>query len=80
MLLSSPLQRTQDIKHLLLITWTLKKADKNRIEAFEMWVYRRLLRVSWTEHRPNVSVLQEIGPRSTLLNRINRMYLQYLGL
>lgn len=45
-----------------------------------MWVYRRLLRVSWTEHRTNVSVLQKVVPRTRLLTKINRMYLGDIAL
>ena len=47
-------------------TWTIKKADRRKIDAFEMWCWRRLLRVSWTEKRTNKSILQEINPDSSL--------------
>lgn len=42
-------------------TWTLKKADRSRIDAFEMWCWRRMLRVPWTAHRTNASILKEVG-------------------
>ena len=60
-------------------TWTLKKADRKRIEAFELWVYRRILRVSWMEHRTNISILQELKVENRLLQKINHAYLQYFG-
>lgn len=60
-------------------TWTLKKTDRKRIEAFELWVYRRILRVSWVEHRTNASVLQELKIKKRLLNQINKAYLSYFG-
>lgn len=53
-------------------TWTLKEVNKSKIEALEMWVYRRILRVSWTEHRTNQSTLEE-------LNIKDRAYLIYFG-
>ena len=56
-------------------SWTLSKADCNKIDAFEMWCWRRMLRIPWT----NVSVLQEIGQESRLLSQINRQALSYFG-
>ena len=60
-------------------SWTLKKADENRVEAAEMWFYRRLLRISWTERRSNESILQELGRSRMLLSEINRRKLSYIG-
>ena len=47
-------------------SWTIKKAECRRIDAFELWCWRRLLRVPWTARRSNQSILREIGPRSSL--------------
>ena len=60
-------------------TWTMKKADRKRIESFEMWVYRRILRVSWTEHRTNQSVLDELRVKERLLPSINKAFLTFFG-
>jgi exonuclease III len=60
-------------------TWTMRKADRKRVEAFEMWVYRRILRVSWVEHRTNVSILEELGVKNRLLKRVGEAYLRYFG-
>ena len=60
-------------------TWTTKQAEDKKIEAAEMWFYRRLLRVSWTERRTNVSILQELGRDRMLLNIINQRRLKYIG-
>lgn len=60
-------------------TWTIKKADANRINAFEMWVYRRILRIPWTAHRTNESVLQELNINTRLSTIINRNILRYFG-
>ena len=60
-------------------TWTLKKAEEKKIEAAELWFYRRLLRVSWTERRTNESILQELGLYRTLLATINERKLKYVG-
>ena len=59
--------------------WTLKQADIKRIEAFEMFCYRRILRVSWTERITNFSVLREIGEERSLLRSIKRRKLKYFG-
>ena len=59
--------------------WTLIKADKKKIEAAEMWFYRRLLRVKWTEKRTNQSVLKEIGSPKQMLETINVRKLKYVG-
>lgn len=60
-------------------TWTLKKSDTRRIDAFEMWAYRRLLRIPWTAHRTNESVLQELNSQLSLSKKINRCFLTYIG-
>jgi len=50
--------------------WTLKKSDRNRIEAFEMWCWRKMLSISWQEHRTNDSVLTELGLERELMGRV----------
>lgn len=60
-------------------TWTLKINTMNRLEAFEMWCYRRMLRVSWTEHVTNESVLQRLHKARELLEIIKRRKLEYFG-
>ena len=57
----------------------LKKAEHRRIDAFELWVWRRLLRVPWTARRSNQSILKELSPRCSLEGLILRLKLQYLG-
>ncbi|KAI8513394.1 hypothetical protein Bbelb_100330 [Branchiostoma belcheri] len=59
--------------------WTLHAKDTQKTEAFEMKCYRKLLRVSWTEHRTNASVLEELGIGRSLLHMIRRRKLQYFG-
>ena len=60
-------------------TWTTKKADVKTIEAAEMWFYRRLLRVKWTERRTNDSILQELRTNKNLMTIINKRKLKYIG-
>ena len=60
-------------------TWTLNKADRNRIAAFEMWCWRRMLRIPWTMKRTNASILEEIGVSKWLLHTINIQMLSYFG-
>ena len=60
-------------------SWTQRKDDEKRIEAAEMWFYRRLLRVSWTDRRTNESILQELGTTRKLLTLIKERKLRYLG-
>ena len=60
-------------------TWTLNKADRNRIAAFEMWCWRRMLRIPWTKRRTNASLLEEIGVSKRLLHTINIPILSYFG-
>ena len=60
-------------------SWTVKKAKSWRIDAFELWCWRRLLRVPWTERRSNQSILKEISPGCTLEGLILKLKLQYFG-
>ena len=57
----------------------MKKAERRRIDAFELWCWRRLLRVPWTARRSNQSILKEISPGSSLEGLMLRMKLQYFG-
>ena len=60
-------------------SWTVKKAEHQRIDAFELWCWRRLLRVPWTARRSNQSVLKEISPGCSLEGLMMRLTLQYFG-
>ena len=60
-------------------TWTIKKAECQRIDAFELWCWRRLLRVPWTARRSNQSILKEISPKYSLKELIVKLKLQYCG-
>ena len=60
-------------------SWTLKKAERQRIDAFELWCLRRLLRVPWTARRSNQSILKEIGPGCSLEGLMPKLKLQYFG-
>ena len=60
-------------------TWTVKKAERRRIDASELWCWRRLLRVPWTARRSNQSVLKEINPGCSLEGMILKLKLQYFG-
>ena len=60
-------------------SWTLKKAEHQRIDAFELWCLRRLLRVPWTARRPNQSILKEINPEYSLEGLMLKLTLQYFG-
>ena len=60
-------------------SWTIKKAEHRRIDAFELWCWRRLLRVPWTARRSNQSVLKEISPEYSLEGLILKLKLQYFG-
>ena len=60
-------------------SWTIKKAERQRIDAFEVWCWRRLSRVPWTVRRPNQSILREISPNYSLEGLILKLKLQYLG-
>ena len=59
--------------------WTIKKAEHRGIDAFELWCWRRLLRVPWTERRSNQSILKEISPGISLEGMILKLKLQYFG-
>ena len=59
--------------------WTIKKAECQRIDAFELWFWRRFLRVPWTERRSNQSILKEINPEYSLEGLMLKLKLQYFG-
>ena len=59
--------------------WTLKKAECQRINAFELWCWRRLFRVPWTARRSNQSILKEISPQYSLEGLMLKLKLQYFG-
>ena len=59
--------------------WTVKKAERQRIDAFELWCWRRLLRVPWTARRSNQSILKEISPGYSLEGLMLNLKLQYFG-
>ena len=60
-------------------SWTIKKAEHQRIDTFELWCWRRLLRVPWTARRSNQSILKEINPEYSLEGLILKLRLQYFG-
>jgi len=60
-------------------SWTTRKADIKKIEAFENWCWRKMLRISWTEKRTNASIQQQLGITTSLVNRIRRNKLIYFG-
>ena len=60
-------------------SWTIKKAERRRIDAFELWCWRRLLRVPWTARRSNQSILKEISPEYSLEGLMLKWKLQYFG-
>src|SRR5574337_33524 len=60
-------------------SWTIKKAERRRIDAFELWCWRRLLRVPWTARRSNLSILKEISPEYSLAGLMLKLKLQYFG-
>ena len=59
--------------------WNIKEAEHQRIDAFELWCWRRLLRVPWTERRSNQSILKEISPEYSLEGQMLKLKLQYFG-
>ena len=61
------------------VSWTIKKAECQRIDAFELWCWRRLLRVPWTARRSNHSILKEISPECSLEGLMLKLKLQYFG-
>ena len=60
-------------------SWTVKKAERQRIDAFELWCWRRFLRVLWTERRSNLSILKEISSEYSLEGLMLKLKLQYFG-
>ena len=60
-------------------SWTIKKTEHRRIDAFELWCWRRLLRVPWTARRSNQSILKEISPEYSLEGLMLKLKLQYFG-
>ena len=60
-------------------SWTVKKAERRRIDAFELWCWRRLLRVLWTARRSNQSIPKEISPEYSLKGLMLKLKLQYFG-
>ena len=60
-------------------SWTVKKAERRRIDAFELWCWRRLLRVPWTARTSNQSILKEISPGISLERMMLKLKLQYFG-
>ena len=60
-------------------SWTIRKAEHQRIDAFELWCWRRLLRVPWTARRSNQSILKEINPEYSLEGLMGKLKLQYFG-
>ena len=61
------------------VSWTVKKAERRRIDASELWCWRRLLRVPWTARRSNQSILKEISPECSLEGLMLKLKLQYFG-
>ena len=61
------------------VSWTIKKTECQRTDAFELWYWRRLLRVPWTARRSNQSILKEINPEYSLEGLMLKLKLQYLG-
>ena len=59
--------------------WSIRKAERRRIDAFELWCWRRLLRVPWTARRSNQSILKEISPQNSLKELMLKLKLQYFG-
>ena len=60
-------------------SWTMRNAEHRRIDAFELWCWRRLLRVPWTERRSNQSILKEISPEYSLEGMMLKLKFQYFG-
>ena len=61
------------------VSWTIKKAEHQRIDAFELWCWRRLLRVPWTARRSNQVIFKEISPEYSLEGLMVKLRLQYCG-
>ena len=69
----------QILYHCIIQNWTVKKAQHHKIDGFELWCWRRLLRVPWTARRSNQSILKEISPGCSLEGLMLKLKLQYLG-
>ena len=67
------------VKAMVFPSWTIKKTEHQRIDAFKLWCWRRLLRVPWTAKRSNQIILQEINPEYTLEGLMLKLKLQYFG-
>ena len=65
--------------HVWIESWTIMKAEHRRMDAFELWCWRRLLRVPWTARRSNQSILKEISPGCSLEGLMLKLKLQYFG-
>ena len=61
------------------VSWTVKKAERRRIDAFELWCWRQIWRVPWTARRSNLSILKEISPGISLDGMMLKLKLQYFG-
>jgi len=61
-------------------SWTIKASDSNRLSAFEMDMYQRMMRISWTEHRTNKSILEELKPTCCFLAEVKRRKFQHFGI
>ena len=74
------ISQTRDVTYVQQkLSWTIKKAECRRIDAFELWCWRRLLRVPWTARRSNQSILKEISPEYLLEGLMLKLKLQYFG-
>ena len=60
-------------------SWTIKKAERQRIDAFELWCWRRLLRIPWTAGRSNQKILKDISPKYSLAGLMLKLKLHYFG-
>src|ERR1700733_9708080 len=60
-------------------TWTLRKEDTKRLEALEMWIWRRMEKISWREHKTNAEVLQQVGEKRTMIETIRNRQRKWMG-
>ena len=77
--ITSDMQMTPPVVMYGCESWTVKKAERRRIDAFELWCWKRLLRVPWTARRSNQSILKEISPGCSLEGMMLKLKLQYFG-
>ena len=77
--ITSDMQMTPPVVMYGCESWTVKKAERRRIDAFELWCWKRLLRVPWTARRSNQSILKEISPGCSLEGLMLKLRLQYFG-